>query len=67
MRHFKQPTVIDDEGFELDAADVIAMTRDANADRRKGELNRFGYCADCGLGPFSAGQYHCPACDEEFW
>lgn len=60
-KHHK--TLVTDEG--LDAEDIIAIARDREADRKRGELNEFGYCCDCGLGPFSPGIYHCRACDQE--
>jgi hypothetical protein len=60
MKHFKITTTREVIGAEVRETSY-------GEGRKKGELNGFGYCPDCGLGPFGPNFYHCPDCDEEQW
>lgn len=56
----------DDELYRFHAwSDEVEDDEVEEKPHKPGELNGFGYCCDCGLGPFNPGVYHCPACDEE--
>lgn len=69
MRHYKtselQP-LYDSDG--LTEEDRVAIAKDREADRVKGEINPYTlYCEDCEIGPFGNRMYRCPVCSRGDW